>query len=346
VQGSSLDRARHGLSLARLLSDAGAESFSNNPTARAMLDTMAKAGLSYVVHEYLHAHWSPMYFADVAREMAGSDLHFIGQLPLHLNYRDLSIPPALVELFKGVDNRVAFETLKDFSLNEFFRRDVYIKGRAPCSAEATHAYFESTPFAAPVGADRLQREVRLPHYTLKFAGPIFDALVPALAEGSATVAELARRPALAGYGATKIRDALLRLVLGEQVVPMTRSTAPVASPPAHPARYRVPLAYNRMLLEQRLSSKNLVVLASPLAGTGVVLPTVQAASLHLLTAVEPAQRDAWLRAFVAERPLKLHDGDRLVTDPEEQRRILAQQVEELREKRVPELVRLGILEEA
>jgi len=347
VPGTSLDRARHGLALAKLLNDTGAEYFTSNPTARSMLETMRKSGLPYVVHEYLHAHWSPMYFADVAREMAAADLYFIGQIPLHLNYRDLSLPPALVSLFKGVDNRVAFETLKDFALNEFFRSDVYIKGQAPCSAEQTRAYFDATPFGAPAGASLVLRELRLPHYQLQFAGPVFDALIPALAEGAATVPELCRRPALAGYGAEKIREALMRLVLGEQVLPMTRSApfAAVAGAGASAGRYRVPLAHNRMMLEQRLASANLIALASPLAGTGIALTTLQATALHLLTAVEPAERDAWLRAFVGSEALELHDGDRRVTDPDERRRILAQKVEEFRVKRVPELVRLGILEE-
>ncbi len=347
VPGTSLDRARHGLALAQLLSDSGAGYFAQNPNARAMLETMRNAGLPYVVHEYLHAHWSPMYFADVAREMAERDLYFIGQLPLHLNYRDLSLPPALVELFKGVGDRIAFESLKDFSLNEFFRADVYVKGRAACSAEATHAYLEATPFGAPVGAPLVLREVPLPHYRLQFAGPIFDALIPALGEGAATVAELARRPALAPFGAARVREALARLVLGDQVLPLTRSQpfAFIAGGTTGGTAYRVPLAHNRVTLEQRLSSKNLVALASPLAGTGFALSTLQATCLHLLTAVAPERREEWLRAFVARQPLELHDGGRRVTDPDEQRRILAHKVEEFRDKRVPELLRLGILEE-
>ena len=36
----------------------------------------------------------------------------------------------------GIDNRGAFESYKDFALNEFFRRDVYVKGQAPCSPAA------------------------------------------------------------------------------------------------------------------------------------------------------------------------------------------------------------------
>src|SRR5208283_3700722 len=92
VGGSSLERARAGLAFAKTLRDAGAAYFAGNPAANEMLGTMESAGLAYVVHEYLHAHWVPMYFTQVASEMAASGLHFVGQLPLYLNYRDLAIP--------------------------------------------------------------------------------------------------------------------------------------------------------------------------------------------------------------------------------------------------------------
>ncbi len=343
VTGGSLERARHGLALAKVLSDSGAEYFSANPTARSMLQTMSQAGLPYVAHEYFHTHWSPMYFADVAREMAAAGLYFIGQLPPYLNYRDLTVPPALRKLLEGIDNRGTFESYKDFALNEFFRRDVYVKGQAPCSPATTRAYLESTPFGAPAG--KILRDVRLPHYTLQYVGPIFDALIPALTQSASTVSELAARPELSAFGPVAIRDALLRLLLGDQILPMAASTKPVARSGCE-GPYRVPLAYNRMILAQRLASKNLVVLASPRAGTGLVLSLIHAVALHLLTAVEPGQRDAWLRAFVAERPLKLHDGDRPITDKEEQRRVLAQQIDEFAARRLPELLALGILEEA
>jgi SAM-dependent methyltransferase len=142
VEGSAgepdtLERARRGVGLARVLLDAHAAYFTRNPVAKTMLDTMTKTGLSYVVHEYFQPHWHPMYVTDVAREMAARGLYFIGQLPLYLNYGDLTVPPELVELFKGVTDRLAWESLKDYALNEFFRRDVYVKGMESRSDAAT-----------------------------------------------------------------------------------------------------------------------------------------------------------------------------------------------------------------
>ena len=88
-----------------------------------------------------------------------------------------------------------------------------------------------------------------------------------------------------------------------------------------------------------------MVLASPVAGTGVTLSMLHATCVRLLTDVEPEDRPAWIRAFVAEQPLKLFDGDRAVTDKEEQARVLEQQLADVSTRRVPELLQLGILEE-
>ena len=49
------------------LADSGAAYFASHPTAKSMLALMQKGGLPYVAHEYFHADWQPMYFADVAR---------------------------------------------------------------------------------------------------------------------------------------------------------------------------------------------------------------------------------------------------------------------------------------
>jgi trans-aconitate methyltransferase len=343
VAGTTLERAQHGLAAAKVLADRGAEYFTQNPAARSMLDAALKGGLQYVAHEYFHSNFCPMYFTDVAREMAAADLYYVGQSPLYLNYPDLAIPPSLLDVYKSITDRVVLERMKDFAVNEFFRRDVYVKGRAACSASTTRAYLESTAFGAPAG--RVQRDVKLPHYTLQFVGDIFDALVPALAASASTVAELSARPELVRFGAAKIREAVLRLALADQVFPMIRSTEPVAIADPAARRYRVLHPYNRMMLEQRLSARNLVVLASPLTGSGLTLSLLHAACLHIASAVDPPDRAAWIRSFVAEQPVTLYDDDRAITDREQQAQVLGAQFEELSARRIPELIRLGILEE-
>jgi len=342
-EGDSLERARRGFTLAKLLRDAGAGYFAYNPNAAAMIDTMAKVGLPYVAHEYLGSHWHPMYFADVARLMAAHGLHYAGQLPLHQNYRESALGPALVELFKNVTDRVTFESLKDFAINELFRRDIYVKGRAGPVADVARRYLETTPFGSLVAADKIQRELRLPHCTLQLTGPLFDAFIPALAERASTLAELAARNDLSIFKPEQLREALVYAALGGQILPMRRPTSKIKADAN--GLFRFSLDYNRMILQQPLSMKHPIVLAVPSAGTGLLLSMLEAVCLRIVTSVSAVERPAWIRAFVERQPLKLHVADRPVEDPEEQARVLSAELTQVCDKRLPKLLELGVLEE-
>jgi SAM-dependent methyltransferase len=342
--GDSIERARQGLDFAKLMNENGAAYFTSNPAAKAILATMEKHGLHYVVHEYLHAHWVPMYFAQVASEMAASDLYFMGQLPLYLNYRDVSIPQSLAPLFQTVEDRITFESLKDFALNEYFRRDLYIKGRALPSSAATEAYVDSTPFGTIVGEGPIRRDVRLPHHTLHFAGSIFDALLPVLEEGAARVVALAPRAELAGFGIQRIRDAILRLALAAQVSPMQQPTRAAATPEV--GVFRIPSAYNRWVLHQGLATEAPAVLASTAAGIGIEVPTVEAIAILLLTEVAPEKRDEWVRGFCGREGFRLTVRDRAIASRQEQQRVLLDEVERFRARRLSKMIELGILDAA
>jgi SAM-dependent methyltransferase len=332
IEGSSLERARHGAGVAKLLYEAGAEYFASNPAATEMLETLMRMGLPYAAHEYFGEHWQPMYFADVAAEMGQRELGFIGQLPLYLNYRDLTVPASALPLFQQVSDRASFEALKDFAINEFFRGDLYARASAPRETATTSQYLATTPFGTMVPLDHVKREVHLRHHVLHFDGPLFDALLERLAVRPCTLPELMRDPALAAAGEDAVRRSVMRLLLGEQLAPMQTGTR------------AVPATYNRMIIEQRLSAKDPIVLASPVAGTGVVIPALQAVSLRLLTGVAPADREAWLHAFVARQPVRLTVGERVVESEDEQVSVLLEQMEKFEAVRLPKLVQLGVLD--
>ena len=340
--GDSLERARKGLAFAKEMHEAGAEYFADNPSAREMLVTMEKAGLPYVVHEYLHAHWAPMYFAQVAWEMAASDLHFTGQLPLYLNYRDLAIPPSLAKLFERVVDRPTFESLKDFALNEFFRRDVYIKGKAARSAATTQAYFDTTSFGLGEGGVPAARDVALPHHTLRFEGALFDALFQELGRGPATAPALATRPCLAAFGGEQVRAALLRALLGGHVVPLLRTEQAAEAPAA--GRLGMPSAYNRMILERSLTSGSPIVLASPVTGTGVSIPVLRAIAIRLLIDVPAAKRQRWIRDHFGQDALRLKVSDRVIERKEELERLILDELAQFKTTRLARFLDLGILD--
>jgi hypothetical protein len=263
-------------------------------------------------------------------------------LPLYSNYRDLAIPPSLGTLFAGIGDRVTFESLKDFAVNAYFRKDVYIKGKTARSAALTEAYLDETPFGLVGVEPPSDREIRLPHHTLRFEGPIFDALLNALAQGAKAVKTLFGRPEVAGVTLQQLRAALLRLALGDQVAPLLCPTE--ARGLSEAALYRVPLSYNRMALRRPSATAGSTVLASPVAGTAISVTPLETIAIRMLTEAAPQERQAWLHALCGRQELRLSVAGRAITEEDEKRRIVSAGAEEFQRKRLAKLVELAILE--
>ena len=329
TEGDSLERARKGLELAKQMRDAGAVYFTDNPAAAEMLATMEKVGLRYVVHEYLHAHWAPMYFAHVAWDLANAGLAFVGSLPLESNYRDLVIPPKLAGVFEGVTDRSTFESLKDFALNESFRRDVYVKGKPARSPAVTSAYLDDTSFVS------LRRQSAP-------KGRLLESMLRVLDDGSATGRHLAKHPDLVAAGAEQVRAALLHLVIGEHVVPVNGVTMAVATSVADP--HAVPSPFNRMVLARQLSSEVPIVLASPVSATGVPITALEAVAIRLVAEVPPEDRPDWIRSHFGPGELRMTVQDRVVHTVEEQTAVVLEALDQLDKTGLLHLTELGILE--
>ena len=331
TEGTVIERAERALSGACRLRDHGAKYFEGNPAASEMLATMEKVGPAYVVHEYFHEHWLPMHFADLAGEMAAAGLSYCAELPIHRNVPRLALPEAAAPLVLAARDRLAFETLKDFATNVFFRGDLYIKSGAAPGPAALAAYLDATAFGTLVDADRVRREVKLPSATLHLPGEPFDTIVTLAAEGSGTLEAIAR--ALPRFARERLREALLDVLASEQIVPL------VAVSPADGDAHD----YNLSVLAEPLSLAHPVVLASPRAGTGLAVPALHAVCLRLLHLVSPAERPAWIRAWVERQPVRLFAADRLVTDKGEQARILERELDKFRVQRLPRLQALGVV---
>jgi SAM-dependent methyltransferase len=346
VSGSTLDRAKTAVEYLQRLADAGVGYFAQHPTAKSMLALMHTAGLPYVVHEYFHATLEPMYFADVEASLAAHGFGFVGQVPLHLNVRELATPPQVRKIAEEILPRTEFEMLKDFATNEFFRSDVYARGHVERRESETRFYFEGTPFGTMAPAPQIRLEAKLPHYTLDYKGPVYHVILTALSEGPNTAMQLAQRKELEHLGQSRIGDCLKNLVLGGQVVPMRPlpQEGEAASPSVSPAgRFRMKLAFNDVALEGALAGEGPPVLASPVTGAGLHLSLLELLALRMLVHVDTRDPKAWLGEFARKRGMPLTVGERKIKDVDELVRVMPRELEKIRAA-APKLVELAILE--
>jgi len=87
----------------------------------------------YLAHEYFNKDWHPMYFSDVATEMAKAKLQFACSAHYldHIDALNLNVDQQ--DFLKQIADPIFTESVRDFMVNQQFRRDYWIKGRRQLS---------------------------------------------------------------------------------------------------------------------------------------------------------------------------------------------------------------------
>ena len=154
VEGTPLEKLEEGLQFLERLQKADAPYFRSIPSAANALAGLREESPQYLVHEYLNEHWQPMTVTEVARDMAGIGLQYVGSSQLEQNYPELTVPQRFVSLLDRGDDVVAYEAQKSLVLAEAFRKDIYRRGGPPDPPSERLRLFAETRFGSiePPGA--------------------------------------------------------------------------------------------------------------------------------------------------------------------------------------------------
>ena len=140
------------------LEEAKAPIFSAQPSLKSRLKAASEQDMAYVTQEYNNQSWQPLYVADMMAEAQAVKLTWLGTATLPDMFDGL-LPAAAARLIQAESDPVLRESLRDIATLKAFRRDLYVKGKAPAWAgerqrHVTATRFVSSPFKAlPEGSD-------------------------------------------------------------------------------------------------------------------------------------------------------------------------------------------------
>lgn len=169
----------------------GAGFFAGNSAASARVERLRQAGDAYLVHEFMHEGWQPLYHAQVAGDLAAAKLTYAASAAWGENFPDLMMTPAQAALVADAPTATLAETLKDYLTAQPLRRDIYVRGPQPLEAAERLERLgrvHLTALAAPGGA--------LPPVTLPSGPPepeisaLFPRLLTHLTDGPRPLADL------------------------------------------------------------------------------------------------------------------------------------------------------------
>lgn len=100
-----------------------------NPVISEKIKAIKGQNKNYVAHEYFNKDWKPMSFADVGRWLAPAKVEFA----CSANYLDfvdaINLTTEQQDLLKEIPDNMFRQTVRDFMVNQQFRKDYWVKGK-------------------------------------------------------------------------------------------------------------------------------------------------------------------------------------------------------------------------
>ncbi|MBB4284638.1 class I SAM-dependent methyltransferase [Roseospira goensis] len=315
------------------LLDRKLEYFTRNPRVAQHIRTAATRNIRYLVHEYMHTGWAPVYVTDVADALAGAKLSYLCAADVDRTVTQSALPEGARDALRGIEDPVLRELVHDFAVDRFFRADIYVKGPRPLTSAAQHRALRTLKVAPVVpratmggpktpegGEDTTARAV------------LYDPIADVLADGPASLGEIADRTGIS-----------LGMVVSACAVMVGRDWIQPVVPGIDPAPAR---RLNRVLADHVLTGVPIVNMAAPLIGSGLPASDLDLAALDILSREDVADASdlaGRLRARLqaAGRPV-VHDG-KTIDDPAEAERHVAERAAALYGEQAPVWRHLGLL---
>ncbi|MFW6380207.1 MAG: class I SAM-dependent methyltransferase [Halorhodospira sp.] len=323
-----------GLGFVQRLRQAGLAYLEQHPVVPAKLDGMGAVAseATYLAHEYLNTAAQPLFFTDVAADLAAAKLDYVGSADLLENYDVLSLPEAVRPLIvEHADTRFR-ELLRDYAVNRVFRRDVFIKGSRPGTGAQQDAALLDTALVPLRTRPQMSATFVTNLGELTGSPDVYRPLMDRLARGRATLRELAE--------ATGIE--LAKLIQACAVLTATGQAHP-AQPAVDPApSHRLTALLARRILEDEQHGH----LPAPVAGNAIAASDIEIVAMAVLREEGAETADRLARAIWARfRPVGrrvMRDGE-LLDGERENLRELRRRAKAILRERVPVWRGLGLL---
>jgi SAM-dependent methyltransferase len=247
---------------AKTLRDQSAAYFTNNPGVGPRLDRIVQMSRNYLAHEYFNRDWNPQYFAEVARELAASKLSFVGSAHFGDHLDMLNLTEEAQKTLAAIDDAMFRETVRDYFVNQQFRRDIFAKGVLRLAATEQQAKLLGFRFTLLTPSKNISLKATFTVGEVTLQEQVYGPVLSRLAQGPATLAEMLEDGALQALGFPKLLQAMTVLcAMGH--------AAPCVTPAAETAAKPTTEQFNATVLERAQFVDELHALASPVTGSGV-----------------------------------------------------------------------------
>jgi len=309
-----------------------------NPAVKQRMTHLKTQNRQYLAHEYFNRDWRPMHFADVAESFKSAKLEFACSANFIDHLDSLTMTRAQRELLASVADPILCQTVRDFIVNQQFRKDYWVKGPRRLAAHEQLERFRgqrvilATPRAdvpAKISGARGEATVHS-----RVCGPVLDLMADHVVR---SVGEI--EAALKGHrlGLNQLVQAVLLLAAHGHVAPVQSEASVLA---ALPATQRI----NAWLMARARYLGEVNYLASPLTGGAVGVGRFQQLFISMvqqgLQTPEDCAGAVW--DLLAEQGQRLVHEGKTLSSPEDNLAQLTEQAQAFMESQLPALRALRV----
>jgi SAM-dependent methyltransferase len=278
--GSSAARFAAAAEIVRTMAAAGVPALAPSHTLGELKARPEDYTPAYLVHEFMHAAWQPLYVTEVRAAMAAIGLAPVGSATLIENFDHLAVSDSARETLACIADRDLRELARDFFLDQRLRCDVFDRGNRRLDPEERARRLLASTFALARPAAAIRYETMTPASARAYDTPAARRIVAALVSGPRPLAGLAP--------ASELLENVLTLCAAGDAMPVEPGRAPVAK-------------LNRAIWRQLDGPEEIRWLALP-CGTALELDRGLLRSLRDGAAIDDELYPGW-RGFLASHGL-------------------------------------------
>jgi hypothetical protein len=296
-----------------------------------------KTNIRYLVHEYMHTGWEPLYFCDVSRDIEQVKLSYAGSCTLAFAFPELYNVEQLKTLFGGDYSYEFKQMLLDFVLNTSFRRDIFIRGGSKITLSASISELLNYNFVLCVPQNTIPRDsLNIPLGKIK-TEPWFDKFLSFMQDGSKTFNEIIKHLKIQNY----------RLVLRTISLLVSENKIMVSQQPPSKEIFDRAKKLNTILrkIDETFIASNILFLATPIGRSGVQTPILNRQIFWEIINGCPPSADSLspvISNFVKQRNISIKKKDNNSTENNQENLVYAA-CKEILENFMPVWKRLGML---
>jgi hypothetical protein len=314
--------------------------FRANPSVAERLKKIKGQNRNYLAHEYFNADWHPMPFDEAAGMLAGAKLAFAASASLLDHVEAINLSPDNQKLITELANPILRESVRDYCVNQQFRRDIFVKGARVMPVQTQIELFRQQRFALLTDPRDVPLKTRGASGEVDLNKEVYEPIIAALAEEKLrpkTVAEMSALPMMKSLKLPQVAQALLILAGSGHVAPAQDKglTGKVRSRTN---------ALNAALKERAVTSGDIATLASPVLGGGVLVTRLQQLFLRAIAAgaKDPETYARSVQQLLHAQGERVRKDNKPLESEDEALVEITAQAKEFADKRLPVLQALGV----